>query len=133
LNLIGKGKNYGWPVITYGMNYDGTPITNLTAKEGMEQPVTYWVPSIAVSSIAFYTGSKFPQWKGQLFLGALAGEELRRLVIKDGQVTHQEVLFKGGGRVRDVVNAADGFIYLTFDGGRVARLVPADAPATASR
>jgi len=133
LNLIGKGKNYGWPVITYGMNYDGTPITNLTAKEGMEQPVTYWVPSIAVSSIAFYTGSKFPQWKGQLFLGALAGEELRRLVIKDGQVTHQEVLFKGGGRVRDVVNAADGYIYLTFDGGRVARLVPADAPATASR
>jgi glucose/arabinose dehydrogenase len=133
LNLVEKGKNYGWPVITYGMNYDGTPITNLTAKDGMEQPVTYYVPSIAVSSIAFYTGSKFPQWKGQLFLGALAGEELRRLVIKDGKVTHQEVLFKGGGRVRDVVNGPDGYIYLTFDGGRVARLVPADAPGTASR
>ena len=133
LNLVEKGKNYGWPVITYGMNYDGTPITNLTAKDGMEQPVTYYVPSIAVSAIAFYTGSKFPQWKGQLFLGALAGEELRRLVIKDGKVTHQEVLFKGGGRVRDVVNGPDGYIYLTFDGGRVARLVPAEAPATASR
>jgi glucose/arabinose dehydrogenase len=133
LNLVEKGRNYGWPVITYGMNYDGTPITNLTAKEGMEQPVTYWVPSIAVSSIAFYTGSKFPQWKGHLFLGALAGEELRRLVITDGKVTHQEVLFKGGGRLRDVVDGPDGYIYLTFDGGRVARLVPAEAPATASR
>jgi glucose/arabinose dehydrogenase len=133
LNRVEKGRNYGWPVITYGMNYDGTPITNLTAKEGMEQPVTYWVPSIAVSSIAFYTGSKFPQWKGHLFLGALAGEELRRLVITDGKVTHQEVLFKGGGRVRDVVNGPDGYIYLTFDGGRVARLVPAEPPATASR
>ena len=133
LNLVEKGKNYGWPVITYGMNYDGTPITNLTAKDGMEQPVTYWVPSIAVSSIAFYTGSRFPHWKGHLFLGALAGEELRRLVVDDGRVTHQEVLFKGGGRVRDVVNGADGYIYVTFDGGRVARLVPAEAAATAAR
>ena len=72
----------------------------------------------------------------RVFIGggfALAGEELRRLVIKDGAVTHQEVLFKGGGRVRDVVNGPDGYIYLTFDGGRVARLVPAESPATASR
>jgi glucose/arabinose dehydrogenase len=134
LNVVQKGRNYGWPVITYGMNYDGTPMTDLTAKEGMEQPVTYWVPSIAVSAIAFYTGSKFPQWKGQLFLGALAQEELRRLVLKDGKVTHQEVLFKNVGRVRDVVDGPDGYLYVTFDGGRVARLVPA-APAgtTASR
>ena len=108
LNLVQKGRNYGWPVITYGMNYDGTPITDLTAKEGMEQPVNYWVPSIAVSSIAFYKGTKFPKWNGQLFLGALAQEELRRLVLADGKVTHQEVLFKGVGRVRDVVNGPDG-------------------------
>jgi glucose/arabinose dehydrogenase len=134
LNLIQKGRNYGWPVITYGMNYDGTPITNLTAKEGMEQPVTYWVPSIAVSSIAFYKGSKFPKWDGQLFLGALAQEELRRLVLADGKVTHQEVLFKNVGRVRDVVSGPDGFIYVTFDAGRVARLVPLPGePTTASR
>ena len=125
LNLVQKGSNYGWPVITYGMNYDGTPMTDLTAKEGMEQPVTYWVPSIAVSSIAFYQGSKFPKWGGQLFLGALAQEELRRLVLADGKVTHQEVLFKNVGRVRDVVSGPDGYIYVTFDGGRVARLVPA--------
>ena len=129
LNLVQKGRNYGWPVITYGMNYDGTPITNLTAKEGMEQPVTYWVPSIAVSSIAFYKGTKFPKWDGQLFLGALAQEELRRLVLADGKVTHQEVLFKNIGRVRDVVSAPDGYIYVSFDGGRVARLVPAPGEA----
>jgi len=134
LNLVQKGRNYGWPVITYGMNYDGTPMTNVTAKEGMEQPVTYWVPSIAVSSIAFYKGTKFPKWDGQLFLGALAQEELRRLVLTDGKVTHQEVLFKDVGRVRDVVNGPDGYIYVTFDGGRVARLVPAPGePTTASR
>jgi len=134
LNLVQKGRNYGWPVITYGMNYDGTPITNLTAKEGMEQPVNYWVPSIAVSSIAFYKGAKFPKWDGQLFLGALAQEELRRLVLADGKVTHQEVLFKNIGRVRDVVSAPDGYIYVSFDGGRVARLVPAPGEAaTASR
>ena len=134
LNLVQKGRNYGWPVITYGMNYDGTPMTDLTAKEGMEQPLNYWVPSIAVSSIAFYKGTKFPKWDGQLFLGALAQEELRRLVLADGKVTHQEVLFKGVGRVRDVVSGPDGLIYVTFDGGRVARLVPVPgAPSTASR
>jgi aldose sugar dehydrogenase len=130
LNLVQKGRNYGWPVITYGMAYDGTPITNLTAKEGMEQPVSYWVPSIAVSSIAFYKGTKFPKWDGQLFLGALAQEELRRLVLADGKVTHQEVLFKDVGRVRDVVSGPDGYIYVTFDGGRVARLVPAPGEAS---
>ena len=124
LNLVQKGRNYGWPLITYGMNYDGTPMTDRTAAPGLEQPVTYWVPSIAVSSIAFYTGDRFPQWKHNLFLGALAQQELRRLVIENGQVTHQEVLFKGIGRVRDVVNGPDGAIYVTFDSGRVARLVP---------
>ena len=129
LNLVQRGRNYGWPVITYGMNYDGTPMTDLTAKEGMEQPVNYWVPSIAVSSIAFYKGAKFPKWDGQLFLGALAQEELRRLVLADGKVTHQEVLFKNIGRVRDVVSGPDGYIYVSFDGGRVARLVPAPGEA----
>jgi glucose/arabinose dehydrogenase len=134
LNVVRKGRNYGWPVITYGMNYDGTPMTNITAKAGMEQPVTYWVPSIAVSSIAFYKGTRFPKWDGQLFLGALAQEELRRLVLKGGKVTHQEVLFKGVGRVRDVVSGPDGLIYVTFDSGRVARLVPAaGSSTTASR
>ena len=126
LNVVLPGKNYGWPVITYGMNYDGTPMTNLTAKAGMEQPVTYWTPSIAVCAIDFYTGDRFPRWKNHLFLGALAQQELRRIEIKGRSVTHQEVLFKNIGRVRDVVNGPDGYIYVAFnDPGRVARLVPA--------
>lgn len=132
LNVVEKGKNYGWPVITYGMNYNGTPMTDKTAQPGMEQPITYWVPSIAVSSIAFYTGSKFPQWKGSLFLGSLAAQELRRLEI-DGTKVTQEVLFKNVGRLRDVVIGPDGAIYIAFNQpDRIARLVPAPATATSA-
>ncbi|MFM1851300.1 MAG: hypothetical protein RIS54_984 [Verrucomicrobiota bacterium] len=127
LNVIEPGRNYGWPVITYGMNYNGTPITGETAREGMEQPVVHWTPSIAVGDIAFYLGDAFPSWKGNLFVTALAAEELRRLVIVDGRVTHQEVLFKGIGRVRSVVTGPDGALYLGLEGpGRVVRLVPAE-------
>jgi glucose/arabinose dehydrogenase len=126
LNLVEKGKNYGWPVITYGMNYNGTPMTDKTTAPGMEQPVIYWVPSIAVSSINFYTGDKFPQWKNDLFVAALAQQELRRLELRDGKVTHQEVLFKGVGRLRDVIMGPDGHIYIAFNTpDRIARLVPA--------
>jgi glucose/arabinose dehydrogenase len=108
------------------MNYNGTPMTDKTAMEGMEQPVTYWVPSIAVSSINFYTGDAFPQWKNDLFVAALAQQELRRLEIRDGQVTHQEVLFKGVGRLRDLIMGPDGNIYVAFNNpDRIARLVPA--------
>jgi aldose sugar dehydrogenase len=127
LNVLKPGHNYGWPVITYGMNYDGTPITDHTAQEGMDQPVTYWVPSLAVSPIAFYTGNRFPRWKNNLFLGSLAAEELRRLVIAGHSVTHQEILIKGIGRVRDVVNAPDGYLYVVLNQpDRIERLVPAD-------
>jgi aldose sugar dehydrogenase len=126
LNLVLPGRNYGWPIITYGMNYDGSPITALTAKEGMEQPVTHWTPSIAVCAIDFYTGDRFPRWKNHLLVSSLAAEELRRVVIEGGKATKQEVLFKGIGRVRDVVSGPDGFVYVAFNGpDRVARLVPA--------
>jgi glucose/arabinose dehydrogenase len=126
LNLIHRGDNYGWPVITYGMNYDGTPITDHTAQAGMDQPVTYWVPSIATGPITFYTGNRFPEWKNNLFLGSLAAQELRRLVINGHAVTHQEILFKGIGRVRDVVNAPDGYLYAVLNQpDRIERLVPA--------
>ena len=132
LNLVVKGKNYGWPVITYGMNYNGTPMTDKTAAPGLEQPVTYWVPSIAVSSIGFYTGTKFPGWKNNLFLGSLAAQELRRLELNGTQVK-QEVLFKNVGRLRDVVMGPDGAIYVAFNQpDRIARLVPAQAPATSA-
>ena len=125
LNLVERGSNYGWPVITYGMNYDGTPITNLTAKEGMEQPVVHWTPSLAVCAIDFYVGDRFPGWRHDLFLSSLAAEELVRLEIQDRKVVHQEVLFKGIGRVRDVVSGPDGYLYVSLEPGRIARLVPA--------
>jgi aldose sugar dehydrogenase len=128
LNILYPGHNYGWPVITYGMNYDGTPITDHTAQEGMDQPITYWVPSIATSAIAFYTGGRFLNWKNNLFLGSLAGQELRRLVIHGHSVAHQEILFKGIGRVRDVVNAPDGYLYIVLNQpDRIERLVPGSA------
>jgi len=129
INIVRPAHNYGWPVITYGMNYDGTPITDHTAQSGMEQPITYYLPSIAVASLAFYTGDRFPSWKNNLILSSLAGQELRRLVVKDHSVTHQEILFKGIGRVRDVAVGPDGFLYIVLNQpGRLERLVPADLP-----
>ena len=125
INLVRPGRNYGWPIITYGMNYDGTPITNLTAREGLEQPVTYWTPSIAVCAIDFYVGDRFPRWKNDLLVSSLAAEELRRLRIDGDKLVKQEVLFKGVGRIRDVVVGPDGLVYLAFNvPDRIARLVP---------
>ncbi len=127
LNVLHPGHDYGWPIITYGMNYDGTPITDHTAHKGMDQPVTYWVPSIATSPLIFYTGNRFPQWKNNLFLGSLAAQELLRLVVDGEKVTHQEILFKGIGRVRDVVNGPDGYLYVVLNQpDRIERIVPAD-------
>lgn len=138
LNLILPGHNYGWPVITYGMDDDGRPITELTAKEGMDQPATYWTPSIATAAIEFYTGDKFPRWKNQLFLAALAGQQLRRLVLEGHKVVKQEILFNDLGRVRDVVTGPDGFLYVALNTafanspGQIIRLVPSAATATAT-
>jgi glucose/arabinose dehydrogenase len=126
LNLIQPGRNYGWPVITYGMNYDGTPMVGITAKEGMEQPLTYWVPSIAACGLDFYTGDQFPEWKNDLLVGGLAQQEVRRLRIKDKKVVSQEIILKNIGRVRDVTGAPDGLIYVLLNGpDRVIRLLPA--------
>lgn len=124
LNLVRRGLNYGWPVITYGMNYNGTPITAETAREGMQQPVIHWTPSIAVCGIGFYTGTDFPKWENQLFVTSLAAQELRRLVIGDNrQVGQQEVLFKGIGRLRDVATGPDGLLYVAMENpGRIVRL-----------
>lgn len=123
LNLVVKAKNYGWPVITYGINYNGTKITDLTAKEGMEQPVVYWVPSLAVCGMNFYTGDLFPQWKGQLFISSLAAEELRRLEVRDGKVRSQETILKDEGRIRHVIGGPDGALYVLLP-KRIARLSP---------
>ena len=125
LNLVLPGRNYGWPVITYGMEYSGRAITDLTAKPGMEQPVTYWTPSLAVCGINFYAGDKFPKWKNHLFVTSLAAEELRRLELKDGKVVAQEVLFKNLGRIRHVIGGPDGALYVLLR-DRIVRLVPAE-------
>ena len=125
LNIIRRSANYGWPVITYGMNYNGTPITSETARDGMEQPATHWTPSIAVCGIDFYEGTAFPQWTGNLIVGALAQQQVRRVVIEDGQVISQEIILQDFGRVRDVANGPDGYIYLALNGpNKVVRLVP---------
>lgn len=125
LNLLRRGANYGWPVITHGMNYNGTPITEHTARPGMEQPVIHWTPSIAVCGIDFYEGDKFPRWRHNLLVTALAQEELRRVVIDGERVTHQEVLLKSIGRLRDVASGPDGYIYLAVNQpDRIVRLVP---------
>ena len=125
LNIIRRGRNYGWPVITYGMNYDGSAMTDRTAQEGMEQPITYWTPSIAVCGIDFYEGKAFPHWTGNLFVTALAQQELRRIVIDGEKVVSQEVILKDIGRLRDVASGPDGSIYVAVnDPGRIIRLVP---------
>jgi glucose/arabinose dehydrogenase len=125
LNIIKKGGNYGWPVITYGIDYDGSIISNDTKKDGMEQPITTWTPSIAVSAIDFVTSSKFPKWKNNLIISALGFEEIRRLTIDKDKVTDQELLLKGYGRVRDVKFGPDGCLYvLTNAPDAILRIIP---------
>lgn len=115
LNLVSKGVNYGWPKVTFGMNYNGTPITEHTELAGMQSPIHQWTPSIAVAGINFYTGNQFKQWQGDLFVGSLAKKELHRLRIEDNKVVEDEVILKGLGRIRDVITAPDGSLYLTIN------------------
>jgi glucose/arabinose dehydrogenase len=125
INLPEAGKNYGWPVITFGRDYTGLKIGEGTAKAGMEQPIYYWDPSIAPSGLAFYTGDKIPAWQGNLFVGALADRLLVRLVLDGTRITHEErLLGKLDERIRDVRQGPDGYLYLLTDSpeGRILRL-----------
>lgn len=125
INLVRPGLNYGWPVISHGMNYNGTPLAEGTARPGMEQPVHYWVPSIAPCGMNFYTGGLFPKWRNHLFVASLAAEELHRLEIRGDKVAAEEVIFKGLGRIRHVITGPDGALYVLLP-QRIARLIPAD-------
>ena len=128
VNIIGKGKNYGWPVIGYGIDYNGATIHESTAKQGMEQPIKYWVPSIAPSGMAFYTANLFPKWAGSLFTGALAGQMLVRLSLNGNTVTGEERLLQNlNERIRDVRQGPDGALWLLTDNsaGRILRVSPA--------
>ena len=131
VNISTPGSNYGWPVIGYGVNYgSGSAIHDGTHAEGMEQPVHFWVPSIGVSGLAFYTGDKFPGWRGSLFAGGLSGQNVDRLTIEGGRVVARETILQGMGRVRDVREGPDGYIYVALEsrGGEqtpIVRLEPA--------
>lgn len=128
VNIIGKGKNYGWPVIGYGIDYNGAKIHAGVSREGMEQPVKYWVPSISPSGMAFYTGTLFPSWKGSLFIGALSGRMLVRLSLRGDEVIGEERLLQDlDERIRDVRQASDGTLWLLTDSkaGRLLRVSPA--------
>ena len=128
LNLIEKGKNYGWPLVSYGEEYSGEPLAGaVTAREGFELPVYYWDPVIAPSGMQFYTGDAFPAWRGNLFIGGLASQRLVRLVIKENRVVGEEhLLTERGKRVRDVRQGPDGALYVVTDesDGELWRITP---------
>lgn len=127
VNILKPGANYGWPVLTYGREYSGLVITDQTHAPGMEDSVVHWVPSIAPSGMAFYNGDKFPEWKGDIFVGALAGQHLRRLTVEGDKITHQTMMLKPmEERIRDVRSGPDGYIYILTDSpdGRLIRIEP---------
>jgi glucose/arabinose dehydrogenase len=129
INMIERGENYGWPVVSYGVNYDGTPVgTGKSSAPGMAAPLWHWTPSIAPSGMAFYNGDLFPHWKGSLFNGALKYQLLSRLELNGDKVVKEERLLQGiHERIRDVRQGPDGALYLLTDNdaGRILRLVPA--------
>lgn len=129
LNIPLGGKNYGWPVVSYGKEYSGYAIgAGLTEKEGVEQPLHYWDPSIAPSGMAFYTSERYPEWTGSLFVGALVQKHLARLVIEGGKVVKEERFYEGRARIRDVRQGPDGYLYMLTDEaapmGRIMRVTP---------
>jgi glucose/arabinose dehydrogenase len=126
INMPERGKNYGWPVISYGREYSGGKIGEGTAKPGLEQPVYYWDPSIAPSGMTFYTGDKFPAWRGDLFVGALKYRLVARLEVAGSRIVGEERLLEGIDRIRDVRQGPDGYLYLLTDedDGRILRIEP---------
>jgi glucose/arabinose dehydrogenase len=124
INIIRAGANYGWPEITYGKNYSGTTITKDTALPGMEQPLYYWIPSIAPSGMTFVSGGVYPEWEGSLLVGSLKFEYLERLVIENNKVIYREKVAEDIGRVRDVIMGVDGYIYLAVENKGVYKIVP---------
>jgi glucose/arabinose dehydrogenase len=129
LNRTLGGRNFGWPLVSHGIEYSGEKVSDRKEASGLESPAHTWVPSIGTSGLAFYAGSAIPAWKGSVFVGGLATKELARLEMRDGKVTHEERLFNRelGERIRTVVNGPDGLLYLLTDEprGRLLRIVPA--------
>ncbi|MCU4675209.1 PQQ-dependent sugar dehydrogenase [Catenovulum sp. 2E275] len=124
INIIKSGANYGWPEITYGINYIGTKITDETSRKGMEQPDWYWVPSIAPSGMEFVTSDKYPQWQGHLVVGSMKFAHLVLVKLDGSKVTGHSKLFEGAGRVRSITTHPNGDLYLGIDGMGIYRIVP---------
>ncbi len=127
VNLLRPGRNYGWPAVTFGVDYSGARISPYTELPGMEPPLKYWVPSIAPSGLAIYTADRFKEWRGSLFVGALVDQEVRRLTLVDGAVVAEEALFSElKARIRNVRVGPDGYLYLLTDNaqGKVVRVEP---------
>jgi glucose/arabinose dehydrogenase len=136
VNIPEKGKNYGWPVIGYGIDYSGAKIHQGTLKPGMEQPIKYWVPSIGPSGMAFYTADVFPAWRGSMFVGALVTQLVVRLELDGEKVVNEERILQGiRERIRDVRQGPDGALYLVTDNsaGRILRVIPADQARAGTR
>lgn len=124
INIIKKGANYGWPVVSYGINYNGKIITPITQKEGIQDPLFYWNPSIAPSGMAFVNSNVYKGWQGNLMVGSLRFQYLNRCVIKEGKIVKEELLFKNIGRVRDVRQAPNGYLYIAVEDKGIFKLVP---------
>jgi len=125
LNIVEKGKNYGWPLITFGIDYDNSIISKDTARAGLEQPAIYWRPSIAPCGMTFVTSPQFKDWNGDLIVGSLKFMQLQHLTIKGNKVMAREVIFPGIGRVRDVRQGPDGNIYVVLENsGKIVRISP---------
>jgi glucose/arabinose dehydrogenase len=127
INVLRPGKNYGWPIISYGIDYSGALVTPYTEMPGLEQPMKYWVPSIAPSGFAVYRGDVFPEWNGDLFVGALVDKEVRRVDLEDGLEVAEEALFSElGARIRDLRVSPDGYLYVVTDAspGQIIRVDP---------
>jgi glucose/arabinose dehydrogenase len=124
INIIKKGANYGWPIVTYGINYNGTTISTETTKPGIENPIYYWLPSIAPSGMTFVTGDRYPYWKGHLLAGSLKFEYLELLKLRGNTVIDRQKIATNIGRVRNVAQSPDGYIYLAVEGKGIFKIIP---------
>lgn len=124
INILEKGKNYGWPVISYGINYSGTTFTEITHKEGMEQPIHQWTPSIAPCGMDFVTGGRYPDWEGDLLVGSLKFNYVELVKLKGNEVLGREKIAEDIGRVRNVKMGPDGYIYVALEGQGIAKIIP---------
>ncbi|MCX7550056.1 PQQ-dependent sugar dehydrogenase [Xanthomarina sp. F2636L] len=124
INIINSGKNYGWPKVSYGVNYVGTKITDYTELPGMESPIHYWVPSIAPSGMAFISSDIYPEWKGNLLVGSLKFQYVSRCILKEDKVLSEEKLLEGLGRVRSIEQGLDGYMYVGVENLGIVKLLP---------